>query len=269
MKKFIIALGTLAISFALFSFTVKKINNDFLKQLGMTQSQADEKITHSMLGGYLDTYGLKNAKNIALGNRAAVVSDLLHYTKKHIASPAFKKEYAALKDKNKPKPYVVQTPDEMRAQNIAALKKSIVDLEGYQKKSDASMKAMYDKSIADAKKMLADAEDPNNKAIVNYTKNYPKILKDNESYYERDLKKWEAQYPTDPIQFVKVRLQKFMTETEGIDYAAELITKNNKKVFVNPDYERKSNYWKMAFRAGKEVTETARTFVGTWLAEIE
>jgi hypothetical protein len=127
---------------------------------------------------------------------------------------------------------------------------------------------MYDKTIADAKKQLEIAEDPDNKSIANYTRNYPSLVRSNEASHERELQKWEATYPTNPALFIKIRLERFMTETEGIDYTAELIVKNNKKIFVNPDYERKSGYWKMGFRAGKEVTETARAFVGVWLAEI-
>ena len=40
-------------------------------------------------------------------------------------------------------------------------------------------------------------------------------------------------------------------------------------VFVKPEYEGKSNNWKMAYRAGKEVVLPAREFVKTWIAEIK
>ncbi len=52
-----------------------------------------------------------------------------------------------------------------------------------------------------------------------------------------------------------------MNETKVIDFNAGLTTKNGEKIFVNPDYERKGNRWKMAFRAGKEVVEPSREFV--------
>src|SRR5688500_5300167 len=70
------------ISLFLFSFTVFSYGDDFLKQLGIDKPAANEKITSSILGGYLDVYGEKNAKNIAKGNRAAVANDLLTNTKK-------------------------------------------------------------------------------------------------------------------------------------------------------------------------------------------
>ena len=67
-----IGLLLVAASFLLFSFTAKNFTEDFLQQLGISKTSADLKITNSLLGGYLDQYGLQNAKNIATGNRAAV-----------------------------------------------------------------------------------------------------------------------------------------------------------------------------------------------------
>lgn len=97
----------------LFSFTVNKTAGNFLQQPGIAKTDADKKISNSIIGGYLDAYGAKNAKNIALGNRAAVVKDLLLYTKEHVDTEAFKKEYAALKESQKPTMHVIQTPEEI------------------------------------------------------------------------------------------------------------------------------------------------------------
>jgi hypothetical protein len=258
----------LILSLFLFSFTVNKINDEFLKQLGITKTEADKKITSSMLGGYLDAYGVKNAKNIALGNRAVVTRDLLTYTKQYVSGPAFNIEYAALKERNKPVQNKIQTPEEMQANLVTQYKKGVADMEAIVKKADPSMKPNFEKALADSKKMLAEAEDPHNKTITNYRKNYPALIKSNQQNYENRLKEWEANYPTNHLLYIKKRLQQFMTETEGIDFTAALTVKNGKKVFVNPDYERKGNRWKMGFRAGKEVVETARSFVQVWLEEI-
>ena len=70
------------------------------------------------------------------------------------------------------------------------------------------------------------------------------------------------------MQLIKTRLFKFLEVTKDIDYNAQLTERNGKKYFANPKYEGKSGQWKMAFRAGKEVTETARTFVQEWLKEL-
>ena len=83
------------------SFKSGRMAEDFLKQLGINKSQADEKISSSILGGYIDMYGVSNAMNISVGNRKAVVTDLLKYVKQYVSTEAFKTEYLQLKESNK------------------------------------------------------------------------------------------------------------------------------------------------------------------------
>ena len=259
----------LSLFFLICSFSVQKFGDDFLKQLGITQQNADQKISNSILGGYIDSYGAKNAKNIALGNRKAVTLDLLDYIKKYVSSAAFVKEYSEMRERYKPVEETLQTPEQMRADNIAAYKKSVAQTEENLKKADPSVKQIFEKALEDAKKALKDAEDPNNKYYVNYTKNYPQLEKNFKESHDRSIADWNAKYPKDQLQFVKKRLQEFLNTTNGIGFSAELTEKNGKKVFVNPDYERKDGRWKMAFRAGKEVVEPARNFVQKWIGEIK
>lgn len=256
-------------SFFLFSFTAKKIAEDFLQQLGITKISADEKISNSLLGGYLDQYGLRNAKNIAAGNRSAVAKDLLAYTKQYVNSAAFQKEYNQLRENNKPKPSTIETPDEMRNGMITQYKKSIAETEANMKKADASMKNIFEPILVSMKQQLKDVEDPNNKNIASYKKNYPELVKSIEASNKQRLEEWEAKYPVNKMLFVKERLKQFLEETNGIDFAAQLTEKNGKKYFVNPDYEHKGNRWKLAYRAGKEVVEPARAFVQGWIEEIK
>ncbi len=252
----------------LFSFTVHTLNSNFFKELGISKTDADKKITQSFLRGYLNVYGAKNVKNIVLGNRGAVVMDLLTYTKQSVNSNAFKKEYAELKEANKPKEYKIKTPEEMRKENIESNKKSVASMEALVLKAGVGSKALYEKMLADSKKQLKEAEDPNNKDVDGYAKNYPGLAKSFKESYQQELKKWEDQYPANHLLFVRQRLQQFLEETKGIDFSAELTNINGKKVFVSKVYEGKSFRWKMAFRAGKEVVEPARTFAEEWITEI-
>jgi hypothetical protein len=264
-----IALILVIASVFLFSFAIAKLNADFLKELGITKSDADKKITNSVLGGYLDSYGIKNAANIAIGNRGAVTQNLLPYTKKYLLSEAFKKEYALLKENNKPVQQKIQSPEEMQQETIAQYKKGVSDMEAIVKKADATLKPTFEKALADDKKQLKEAEDPKNKAYLNYAKNYPQLLKNIEEQHKNLIAVWKNKYPTNYILFVKQRLIQFLEETKDIDFAAELISKNGKKTFANKNYENKSSRWKMAFRAGKEVIFPARTFVEQWVNEIK
>lgn len=256
------------ISFFLFSFRIAAFNTDLLAKLGMSKSAADEKITNSILGGYLDAYGVKNLKTLATGNKAAIAKDLLVYTKKHVTSPAFIKEYQAMKLQAKPENKPLATPDEMQKESIDRLKKSIADLETSMKKSDESMKSMFEKMLVDARKQLKASEDGTDKNLIAYRKNYPASLEITQRNYDNQLAEWEKRYPSNHMVFVKQRLQEFLQETEGIDFSAATIEKNGKKIFENRAYESKGDRWKMGYRAGKEVVETAREFVKQWMSEL-
>ncbi len=253
----------------LLSFTIKKTGDDFLKQLGITKPEADEKITMSLLGGSLDAYGLKNAKNIITGNKTAVTKDLLNYTKKYVSTPAFSKEYNALRESHKPVENKLQTPEEMQQSTVSQYKKMVQELENTIKSADASLKPIFEKSLADGKKLLREAEDPNNKSITSYRRNYEQAVKDTRRGYEKQLMDWEREYPSNSLLFIRKRLEEFLDETKDIDFTAGLTEKKGKMIFVDPAYERKSSRWKMAFRAGKEVVEPARAFVQQWMSEIQ
>ena len=268
--RFCIALFVLVLFSALiFSFKTITVTEGLFNQLGISQPNADAKIANSFIGGYLDAYGARNAKNIALANRTAVTKDLLEYTRQFVNTEAFKKQYAQLKERNKPTLNKIQTPEEMRKGLIESYQKAVTDMEATVKKADPSMKKLFEDMLVEAKKNLKEAQDPNNEMIKNYESNYAETVKFNQQAYDQQLKDWETRYPSNQLLFIKKRLQEFLTETKDIDYAAELTEKNGKKYFVNRAYENKSSRWKMAFRAGKEVVEPARAFVQQWIAEIK
>jgi predicted double-glycine peptidase len=254
---------------SLISFTLRSLGDDFLKQLGLTKPGAEERIRQGILGGSIDVYGIKNLKNIAAGNRAAVANDILAYTKKYAGSADFLKNYNELREYHKPKFQKLQTPEEMRAEAVANQKKGIAQMEETIKKADAANKPIFEKVLIAAKEDLKKVEDPNSKHNAAYAKNYEQAVKQNQQNYDRQIADWEVKYPSNHLLYVKKRLQEFLNETADIDFEAELITKNGKKYFINRAYESKGNRWKLAFRAGKDVITTARTFAEKWVSEIK
>lgn len=258
----------LSLSSMLFSFTARNAADEFLQQLGISKSDADKKITNSILNGSLDTYGIKNIKSLVNGNRSALAKDLLLYTKKYTGSPAFLKAYTEQRNHSKPVPPQIETPEETRQHMVDDYKKSIAGIEKAITGADATLKPTYEKMLVDAKKLLADAQDVNSKGNIGIKKNYEEQLLRSKGEYERNIAAWELQYPAEASRYVKKRLEQFLQETADIDFAAELVTKNGKKIFANPAYESRSKRWKMAFRSGKEVVETSRVFVQQWLQEM-
>jgi hypothetical protein len=258
------------ISLFLFSFTMEKLTGDFLKQLGINQQEANSKITGSLLSGSLDHYGIRNLKNIVFSDRAGVVKDIAGYAKQYANSAAFKKEYAALRESNKPAPAKkVETPEEMRASMIKMANEFVQTAEETLKKTGPDMKKIFEQNLEAAKKNLKDVRDPANRTIKMYEKNYEALKTLMQQSYENSIKDWEARYPANHLLFIKVKLQAFLDATSDIDFNAQLKEKGGIKYFVNPDHERKENRWKMAFRAGKEAVEAGRAFAEQWIAEIQ
>ncbi len=254
--------------FFLYSFTSKQLAADFLQQLGITKATANEKIGNGFLGGSFDSYGIKNLKNIPAAARVPLAKEIAAYSKQYVQTAAYLKQYNELRNQHKPEFKAIQTPEEMQKESVAQYKKSVAEMEQSLKAADASMKPIFEKVLADAKKQLKEAEDPNNKYIANYRKNYEAAVQQNKAGYDQQVARWEQEYPANHMQYVKKRLQNFLAETADVDFDAQTIEKNGKKYFTNRAYESKGSHWKMAYRAGREVVTTAREFVESWLKEI-
>ena len=244
--------------------------DDFWRQLGISQKEGSTSIGHSFLNGYLEHYGARNIRNIAVGDRVAVVKDLSNYAKQYVAGAAFKKEYEEYRDYAKPQaPQPAKTLEEIRAEYVKAFKESVISMEGFLKSDNPDLKKAAEKALPDIRKQLKDAEDPNNKLLKIQAEYEQKRFEADTKLYAEKTAQWEKEYPVDPKSLIRKRLQKFLDVTADVDFSADLKERGNKKVFVNAEYERKSNEWKQAFRAGKDVTSTARAFAEQWMKELK
>ncbi|MBC7902122.1 MAG: hypothetical protein H7Y27_01805 [Gemmatimonadaceae bacterium] len=265
-----LTLLTLAIAaMSLISFTEKKFYEDVFSKLGLTRDQANARITEGLLNGYLNHYGIRNLKSIALNDRGAIVKDLASYAREQAATPAFKTAYLKIKESNKPTaPQKMQTADELRAGMVKSLTDNITKFEAELKTATAQMKPIYQNMLVESKKQLKEYQDPNNAMLKMYADNFKESESIQKEAYQNQLNAWEEKYPANPIFYVKLKLQEFLEATEGVDFNAATVEKNGKKYFTNPSYERKSSNWKMAFRAGKPAVDAGRAFAKEWIAEI-
>ena len=254
-----------------YSLAFKQKIDDLWKELGMEQQVANSNIRQSFLSGYLYTYGTKNIKNIATGDKVSVAKNLLAYTKQYVTTQ-FKAVYEKERMASKPaqpqlKP--LRTKEEIQKEEIAKLEENI-------KKTETDMKTMND----DMKKIFASVLEQNKKTLEEYKKpgnqlwelmaQGEKSTQENQvSNYKQALEDWKTKYPEDYKLVIKDRLQKMLELTKDVDFNAELKEQYGKKKFVNQAYEAKRPEWKMAFRAGKEVTEVTRAFAEQWLERVE
>lgn len=258
-------------SFLFSSYHTKTLADDVWKMLGISRQSGTEGIKNSFLNGYLYYYGVKNAKNIAANDRAAIAKDLLIYTKEYINSAEFKKQYEDMRKNAKPQEPVLKplrTVAEIQKEEIAKTEKSIKDTEKTLKEVNAEMAKAIQPVQDMLRKNLKDYQNPNHELFASIAMGEKYQQEDEAKRYKENMTRWEKEYPASINVFISDKLKKMLEYTKGIDYNAALVEKYGKKRFVNPAYEGKRTEWKQGFRAGKDVTETARAFAEKWLTEL-
>jgi hypothetical protein len=258
------------LSLLLFSFTVSRAATDDLwRQLGITQQQGTEKIRNSFMNGYLEYYGVKNAKNIVAGNRAAITKELLTYAKSYVHNATFKAAWD--KERMAAKPGAPEkkifTKEDVRKVKQAEVEKWIKQSQDLIKQMPQLEKDMQ-KTMDEYNKIKADYKDPNSKMIELFYEQKLREEKEEIASYEERMKQWTENYPADHKQRIKKYLQKYLEIANTVDFDAVVTEKNGKKYFVRQEYERKQPDWKMVYRAGREVYEVARPFTEQWLKEL-
>lgn len=262
----------LSAGFLFSSYRSRQAADDIWKALGISQQAGTDGIKSSFLNGYLYYYGARNAKNIALNDRKAIAQDLLAYTKQYISSPAFKKQYEDLRKSSQPQqPAAIKlrTIEEIQKEEVTKTEKSIKDMEKTMKEVSADIAKSLQPVLEMQKQNLKDYKNPKNTMFASIQQSEKYQQEDEQRRYEENMELWKKNYPESINQFISGKLQKMLDATKGIDYNAALVEKYNKKRFVNPAYEAKNTEWKQGFRAGKEVTETARAFAQQWLGELK
>lgn len=195
----------------------------------------------------------------------------MKYARQYVSSAEFEKEYQQYRETAKPKPYtaVAKTKETIREESIKRNETVIQNLQRLLPSTkDPLMKKSYTEHIAELKKEIEDFKKPNSGLIDNMWRLDQENANRLNERFKTLAKQWEINYPQNYRLVIKARLVNFLAQTNGIDYTATVAERNGKQIFINPKYEAKSMQWKMAFRAGKEVTETARTFAQQWIKEL-
>lgn len=259
-----------SIALFLLALKTKEMSDDLWKQLGITQSVANINIQVSVTSDYLQYAGARNAKNIAAGNRVAVINDLVAYSKKFTSSTEFKKMYEFERSKNKPAdPQQFKiNEDSIRKAEKQRIEQDIKNTEANANSTNTKIKNAVPYRLEALRKELAEVDNPNNKKIqakVNELQSYNNAFS---REYQTKLQKFNEGFPENPQLLIKKRLQKILDITADVDYEAEVKQVGKFKVFVNPQYERKSKEWKLAYRAGKAATDAVRAAAQKWLDEL-
>jgi hypothetical protein len=175
-RKFLTGIAAAALiiimsSFVLVSYQAKKAPEEFWKQLGKTEQEIKEQINLCFLneGGLYAM--VQKTNSLAPGDRAAITTEALKYTKQYINTADFEKEYQQIRESLKPKQYtaIAKTKETIREEYI---KRNEIVIQNLQKQlllstTDAFFKKAYTEHIAEAKREIEDYKRPNSKSIDN------------------------------------------------------------------------------------------------------
>jgi hypothetical protein len=202
--------------------------------------------------------------------RAAIVRAAGEFARSFTTTAAFTAWYNEMRDQRKPSPPTpTMSMAESRAQQSAAIKKQIAETEKSAASAPASQQGMFKDILTALKTSLKDVEGADKSQDAEMEKMIVQSNAAGVKEYNDKLAEFEREYPKgDARPLIRRRLEAFLEKTQGVDFGAKLVKKENLMVFSNAEYERKPGEWKTAFRAGREATEAGRSFASSWLKSL-
>ena len=242
---------------------------DYLATLGISEGRAKEAVFDSFMSDAVSIAG-KPAAFTAMSStaRVALVNFALSLARTFVESDDFKRRYADHREANGPEPL----PEEQSADAIFKKQR-----EGFENQV-AEMRKLFDQITPEQRTTLEEGwkqmreqfdamEKGERRTQIEANINAQRA----EQVRQRDaaMRELEKTYPADARALVAMRLRRFLDVTKDVDYSAQLVDKDKKKVFADAALEARPAEWKMAFRAGKPATDAARTFAQKWLNDLQ
>jgi hypothetical protein len=242
---------------------------DHLATLGISEGRAKEAVFDSFMSDAVSIAG-KPAAFLGLSPTARVtlVNFALNLARTFVESDDFKRRYADHREANGPEPLPEeQTADAIFAKQRAGFENQVAEMQKLFDQITPEQRATLEAGWTDMRRQLDDMEKGERR------KQIESMLKDQRDELVRTrnaaLKEFDKTYPPDPRALVAMRLRHFLEATSDVNFGAQLVDKDKRKVFADPGLEGKPAEWKMAFRAGKPATDAARTFAQKWLNDLQ
>jgi hypothetical protein len=244
-------------------------SQDHLATLGISEGRAKEAVFDSFMADAVSIAGKPAAFTaMAPAARVALVNFALNLARTFTESDEFKRRYADHREANGPEPLPEeQTADSIFAKQRAGFENQVAEMRKLFDQITPEQRATLEEGWKDMRRQLDEMEKGERR------KEIEGLLKDQRDVQirQRDagMKELEKTYPADPRALIALRLHRFLDVTKDVDYAAQLVDKDKKKVFADAALEARPPEWKMSFRAGKPATDAARAFAQKWLNDLQ
>ena len=272
MKRILFVTLAAIIALSVCSFTLLGIQTiRSLERLGIPADVTKQCVWSSFSGGYLSYPTVAKLKQVAVGQRAAVVREIAEFARNYTRSEEFGRQYLEFREGQKPTPpEPLKSMAERRREDKEQMRTTIRETEANMRTMPAEYRAGMQQSIDMMKQQLKEIDNPDNPAYsAEMEEMYRQTYETGMQEYRTKLAEWEKEYPTSPTPMIKKWLTEFLEVSKDVDFNAELKPGEfGKKVFVKPDYESKSPNWKMCYRAGRETVQAGREAAQRWLREL-
>jgi hypothetical protein len=241
---------------------------DYLTEMKTTMKHVEGYVQDNM--GYGNFVYPSACARIPNAHRAAIVRAAWEFARSFTTTAAFASWYNEFRDQRKPgAPTPTPSMAESRAEQIASMKKQIAETEKNASSAPASQQGLFNDILTALKSSLKEVEGADKSKDAEMEQMIVQMNAAAKKEYADKLAEFEREYPKgDPRPLIRRRLEAFLEKTKGVDFGAKLVKKEKIMVFANAEYENKPGEWKLAFRAGKEATETSRTFANDWLKSL-
>ncbi|HUQ87877.1 MAG TPA: hypothetical protein VM096_09980 [Vicinamibacterales bacterium] len=245
------------------------VAQDQLATLGISEGRAKEAVFDSLMSDAVSIAG-KPAAFIAMAPsaRVALVNFALTLARSFVESDDFKRRYADHREANGPDPLPEeQTADSIFKKQRDGFENQVTEMRKLFDQITPQQRATLEEGWKEMRQQFDEMEKGERRQQIEA--NLTAQRAEQVSARDAAMKEFEKTYPADPRGLVAMRLRRFLDVTKDIDYSAQLVDKDKKKVFANTALESKPSEWKMAFRAGKPATDAARTFAQKWLNDLQ
>jgi len=242
---------------------------DHLATLGISEGRAKEAVFDSLMSDAVSIAG-KPAAFIAMSStaRVALVNFALSLARTFAESDDFKRRYADHREANGPEPLPeAQSADAIFKKQREGFENQVAEMRKLFDQITPEQRATLEEGWKQMREQFDAMEKGERRTQIEANINAQRA----EQVRQRDaaMKELEKTYPADARALVAMRLRRFLDVTKDVDYSAQLVDKDKKKVFADAALEARPAEWKMAFRAGKPATDAARAFAQKWLADLQ
>ena len=243
--------------------------SDALNQLGVSVEIAREQLHAGIVRGHVDYSVAAPAFKVAPDSvRANLALAAIAWAKSYTASPAFRAEYAAMRDARKPPaPDFEGTPEDERQQQLDEQYKEIEKSEAALASMDPEARTQMEDAMKQAAAAIRQLDTPEMRNMQLAGIRYARA--EASAKHQEAIQRWAAEYPEAPSVIIARRLKMFLEVSADVDFAAKLEERNGRMRFVDAAYEARSSEWKLCYRAGPGAVNAARDAATAWLKELE